>query len=144
MAIKVLNYAHDFELIAPVVTPGVSEEADGQDDGRQNREKKLVGVAVGETLRQLDSFMRSEKLYLDPQLTIKTLGRKVSIPTNQLSELINGELGMNFCNYVNSFRLADVKKLLAEDAERNILDAASQAGSTVRVHSMRRSSKTPG
>ena len=128
VAVKVLNYAHDFELIAPVIAPGFCDDADGRDKGRRNRDKNPVRDDVEETIRQIDSFMRSSKPHFDPQLTIKTLGRKLAIPTNQLSELINGELGMNFRNYVNSFRIREVKRILAEEAETNILEVALKSG----------------
>ena len=92
------------------------------------------GKADDETIKKLSerllAHMESSKPYLDPELTLVDLARQLEISRNQLSQVINAGVGDNFYNFINKFRVEEVKRLINHDSSRQytILALASDAG----------------
>ncbi|MEL6256691.1 MAG: hypothetical protein AAFR87_32120, partial [Bacteroidota bacterium] len=63
------------------------------------------------------AYMEHEKPYLEVDLSLALLARKVNIHPNTLSQLINSYSGGNFFEFVNSYRIEAVKKELMETKE---------------------------
>ncbi|WP_347156716.1 helix-turn-helix domain-containing protein [Pontibacter chitinilyticus] len=78
----------------------------------------------------LQKYMETEKPYLDPELTIHALAEKLSISRNHLTEVINETLGQNFYEFVNAYRVEEVKRLLADArfAHLNLAALGNEAG----------------
>ncbi len=81
-------------------------------------------------LDKLVSFMARQKPYLDPELSLNALAQQVNISRSQLSQLINDGLGENFYDFINKYRVEEVKRLMAdpEMAHYNLLGIAFEAG----------------
>lgn len=62
----------------------------------------------------LDGLMRERALHHDPDLSLERLGRRMGVPARSLSTAINRVRGQNVSQYVNSHRVADACRLLAE------------------------------
>ena len=62
---------------------------------------------------RLDGLMQGQKAYLDPDLTLARLSRKLVIPAKQLSASINRVKGVNVSRYINDLRIAEACDLLA-------------------------------
>lgn len=60
------------------------------------------------------SLLESEKLYLETDLTVERLAKRLHLPTRSLSAAINQQEGINVSQYVNAFRLRHAAQLLAE------------------------------
>ncbi len=60
-----------------------------------------------------DYFIR-EKPYLNPDLSMQMLSDYLKIPKHQLTEVLNQDLGKNFFQFVNEYRVNAVKKMLAD------------------------------
>jgi AraC-like DNA-binding protein len=56
-------------------------------------------------LGKLDDFMIRQKPYLDPDLTLSRLGRKLIAPAKNLSAAINRSKGENVSRYINRHRI---------------------------------------
>lgn len=56
-------------------------------------------------IARLDAVMAEGQLYLDPDLTLSRLARKLHVPIKQLSVAINMVKGENVSRYVNGFRI---------------------------------------
>jgi AraC-like DNA-binding protein len=80
--------------------------------------------------RQLLDYMRTAKPYLEPRITIGELAQRLDVPANELSRVINEQLGQNFFDFINGYRVAEFKNLLAEPANRHLtlLSLAHEAG----------------
>jgi AraC-like DNA-binding protein len=63
--------------------------------------------------------MSGAKLYLEPGLTLNDLSRKLGVNTTVLSFTINNGFGKNFNDFVNEFRIEDVKKMLLSGKAEN-------------------------
>lgn len=69
----------------------------------------------------LQTHMQNHQPYLEPNLTLNRLAEQVQLSANQLSQVINTQAGGNFHDYVNQFRVEEVKKALVESDEQIIL-----------------------
>ena len=58
-----------------------------------------------EVVARLDRLLADRKLYLDPDLTLGRLSRRLGVPVKQLSAAINRSTGENVSRYVNGFRI---------------------------------------
>lgn len=66
-----------------------------------------------EIVARLGALMEAEKLYLDPDLTLTRLSRRMIVPVKQLSAAINKVTGENVSRYINGARIAAAKDALA-------------------------------
>ncbi|HTJ52679.1 MAG TPA: helix-turn-helix domain-containing protein [Cyclobacteriaceae bacterium] len=74
--------------------------------------------------------MVEKKPYLDAELTLSTLAKDLSMSRNQLSHLINVGVGANFYDFVNKYRVEEVKRLMTDPQVKNfnLLGIALEAG----------------
>jgi len=87
-----------------------------------------------ERLKQLallvDKEVRRRKYFLDPQISITSLCRKVGTNRSYLSQAISFGCGANFCAYINQLRIEEImcydKRVLTN--EESLYDAALACG----------------
>lgn len=80
--------------------------------------------------KKLTDYMKNEKPYLNPQFNMEMLSEGVGINRNHISSVINGKIGYNFFNYVNYYRVEEVKERMInpENAKYTILAVAFDSG----------------
>ncbi|GAA4273323.1 helix-turn-helix domain-containing protein [Aquimarina gracilis] len=80
--------------------------------------------------KELDFLMKEAKMYRDPNLGLESMARKLKISSNYLSQLVNKLSGYNFADYVNRFRIEDVKSKLRNPSfvHYTIISIALEAG----------------
>jgi AraC-like DNA-binding protein len=67
-----------------------------------------------EYLNRLKDFMLEEKPYLEPELTINDLASRMNVSAKTLSQVINENMKQNFFDFINSYRIAEAKKILSD------------------------------
>ncbi len=79
---------------------------------------------------QLLEYMRTEKPYLNSELTAVDLAKTLNLTRHQLSQILNEQLGKNFYDFINSYRVEAFKANLQDPAfaNYNILGIALEAG----------------
>ncbi len=80
----------------------------------------LTAEKAGEYLARLQKLMATEKPFLDKDLTINSLAEKLALPSHHLSQIINERLQQNFFEFVNSYRVEEAKRLLADPANKHL------------------------
>lgn len=112
--------------------PGLFHQIDHefriQQKTERYRKSKIQHLDVAKTLSQLEDTMVRERMYADEQLTIQKLADILEIRTDQLSELLNNVLGIDFRRYITEFRVAAARQMLQEQPERSILAIAYNVG----------------
>ncbi|MBK7104935.1 MAG: helix-turn-helix transcriptional regulator [Ignavibacteriae bacterium] len=90
----------------------------------------LTEDKADEYLKNLLEIMKDDKPHLDTKLSLNNLADKVGISSHNLSEIINTKLEQNFYDFINSYRVEEVKKLITEDKEGkyNLLAHGFEAG----------------
>ena len=64
---------------------------------------------------RLESFIVDSTAYLDPDLTLRQLSSEVGMSLHDLSEVINNGYGVNFNEFINRYRVEEVKRRLLDD-----------------------------
>jgi AraC-like DNA-binding protein len=85
--------------------------------------KYLRGAVPPEDARELEQritrAMETEKAFLDPELDLSGLAECVGAARNQLSYVINRNLGKSFYDLVNEHRVREVIRLMDDSARAN-------------------------
>jgi len=69
-------------------------------------------------LRRLDGLMTTDRLYLDPNLTLSRLAQSLSVPEHRLRRVIHQGLGQrHFSGFINGYRLCEVRRDLDDPAK---------------------------
>ena len=76
------------------------------------------------------ALMARERPYRDPDLTLPDLAEQLDTTPHKLSEVLNGELSQTFYDFVNGYRVEDVRRRLGEPTSKqlNVLTLAMDAG----------------
>lgn len=79
---------------------------------------------------QLKRLMEEEALFEEPDLTLPILAEKMKMTRRNLSQLINQKTGVNFNRFVNQYRVAAAKEILADPKfdHLNLLGVAFEVG----------------
>lgn len=83
----------------------------------QGKAKKTVlpEVKVNSLLDNLLSYMENEKPYLSAKLNISDVSMKLDCTEIELSQLLNNHLNVNFSNFINTYRVNEIKHRLNQD-----------------------------
>jgi AraC-like DNA-binding protein len=100
-----------------------------------NSEEKYAGSTLKEPdaeahAKKLKIYMAEKKPYLDPNLTLPQLAGELNIPSHHLSQVINKNIGQNFFDFINRYRIKEVKsKITHPDYQKySVLGIAFEAG----------------
>lgn len=92
--------------------------------------KQPLSQELKDNKRVLSDYFDKEKPYLDSELNLITLSRKLNMSRSQLSEVINEGFGKNFNDFVNSYRVEAIKQMFREGKhkELSLLGIALECG----------------
>ena len=65
-------------------------------------------------MNRLNNYMLEEKPYLNPELTIKDISDHLNISRHHITQVLNERIEKNFYNFINEFRLEEVKKRIVD------------------------------
>lgn len=85
-----------------------------------NNSSALNDSTSMQMLSTLKDFMQTEKPFLNPQLTLRSLANQINIHPNQLSWLLNEHLKQNYNEYINQYRVEEFKKLAVDSSNKHI------------------------
>jgi AraC-like DNA-binding protein len=86
---------------------------------------KYAGVVlkdseIQEYVDKLKHFMLIEKPYLDANISLPELANKLNIPSHHLSRVINEQFGTNFFDFINRYRIDEVKIRIGNPKYENL------------------------
>jgi AraC-like DNA-binding protein len=95
-----------------------------------NGSVKLTETQIEQYTEMIANYMKMKKPYLVPSITIDEISEDLSIPSWQLSHVINKSFRENFFNFMNEYRIEEAKKRLEdpEDTDRTILEILYESG----------------
>ncbi len=98
-----------------------------------------------EIMDRLEALMNDDRLYLDPDLTLGRLARRLGLPAKQLSAAINRSTGENVSRYVNRARVAEAQRALkaGQSVTQSMLSAGFQTKSNFNREFLRVTGQTP-
>ncbi len=112
-------------LRQPEIFAGISQNETAKYQG-----SNLTPGQIEEYKEQLLTLLKTEKPFLNPQVSIADLSEKLSVPTKQLSQVINQSFDKSFFDFINSYRIQEVQHILttSKDDKLTVLEAMYQAG----------------
>ncbi len=69
---------------------------------------------ISEAVVKLRLLMDAERMYLNPNLSVKDIADRLTISSRLLSALLNQHLKTNFNDFINEYRVNHVKKMLID------------------------------
>jgi len=97
-----------------------------------NNEKNiLLNEDTEEEYNKLILFMNEKKIFLDPELCLDELSFHAKIiPPHRLSQIIKKHEGINYCEFLNKYRINEFINLLNDNKnnKKSILELAYDAG----------------
>ncbi len=111
-------------------SPELEKALSGQDNTKPETKYKrsaLEQEQVERIAKKVHSVMQEQNLYLDENLSLHDLAKKLRISPNYLSQTLNDHLKESFFDYVNRWRIEHAKRLLTSK-DATILDIAMESG----------------
>ena len=72
-------------------------------------------------LNRLTNLMTEEKPFLNPDLSLLELANSLGVTKEDLSQVINEQLDLNFKNFLNKYRIEEAKKKLLDPKENQFV-----------------------
>lgn len=121
-------------LMHPFLFSEVIKDKDDSNVGKESARPKYQRSSMtdeqADTIAQkLLQHMRSEKPYLQPDLTINQLASQLELSrSSQLSQVFSQKMDEKFYQFVNRYRVEEAKKLLRQNPKKPVLDIALASG----------------
>jgi AraC-like DNA-binding protein len=81
-----------------------------------------------EMLEQITDYMKINKPYLNPSITLDEFSGLVCIPAYYISQILNTNLNQNFYDFINSYRIEESKISLKTNPDHTILQVLYDTG----------------
>jgi AraC-like DNA-binding protein len=90
----------------------------------------LQPANIQEVVTNLKKAMETDRVFLNPNLNLDILSQHSSIPSKTISSVLNQHLQKSFNEFVNGYRVEEVKRRLQETPQSNltILGTALESG----------------
>lgn len=113
-----------------VVLIETGEPGQKKDKADSYKKSGLTDQVASDVLNKLNEVMKNKKPYLKNDLNLSDLASIINVSNHNLSEIINKKLDQNFYDFVNSYRVEEVKRLIEKDGENkfSILALGFEAG----------------
>lgn len=91
---------------------------------------KLEDTELQKCCDKVSHYMTTERPYLDSDITLPKLAAELNVSTHHLSQIINEVHGKNFFNFINEYRVNEVKRKIQDPAFDNysLLGIAFESG----------------
>ena len=91
---------------------------------------KMEGHELQQCCNKVGQFMKTNRPYLDSDLTLPKLAEDLNVSTHHLSQVINEMHDKNFFNFINKYRVEEVKRKIQDPKYQNysLLGIAYESG----------------
>ena len=121
---KILMATQSLVSLAPVLASVAAGEPFEQQHETASPPKQAPSIAIpGELLPLLDKLlacMTTEKPYLEPELSLADLARRMHTNPVLLSQVINAGAGKNFNDFVNEYRVEEFKRQVCQPTNAHL------------------------
>lgn len=90
--------------------------------------KKLSDEEAKHWLNKLEQLMEDPQVFRNPNLKLQDLAQELRLSPHQLSQFLNDNLGKNFTQFINEYRIVEACKLLETDTLLSIEGIGDEVG----------------
>jgi len=95
---------------------------------KKYQNKKIDSQEAERLVADLDQLMESERIFTNSDLKLKEVADRLAIPSHQLSQLLNDNLGTGFKPFINKYRIQRACELLATDHQLSLEGIGYEVG----------------
>lgn len=108
----------------------INIESYTNESSRKYKQSLFNSEELNNYKERLQKFMDQDEMFLDPELSLRSLAQYMNLSANHLSQLLNEGFQQNFANYVNTYRLEYFKGKLrdAQSSHLTLLAMAYDSG----------------
>lgn len=112
-------------LRQPELFAGISQKETAKYEG-----SSLTREQVESIRERLLAFIKSEKPFLDPQMSLAQLSKNLSVPSKHLSQVINQSFDKSFFDFINAYRIREAQQIFKDsgDAKLTVLEVMFEVG----------------
>jgi len=110
----------DFRILVKGTKEHGQENPDDSANKSTAQQSQLPDSGLEKLNLQLVHFMEKEKPFLNPELSLPSLAQDLDMPRNQLSMVINQMHQKNFYEFVNQYRVDEVKRLMSDASNKHL------------------------
>ena len=109
---------------------GRSNQITSAGNGLKYERSSLTDDRAEVGLQRLMTALEEEKIYLDADITLQSVAKRLAIPAPHLSQIVNERLNQTFSDLINRYRVEEVKRRLIDPAcqHYSLLAIAEEAG----------------
>lgn len=134
LAMSVFIYTIAYKALRqPEVIVTTEELIEDENSSAKSYSKSGLNEEEANThLKKLLFIMENDKPYTNDKISLLDLANMVGISSHNLSEIINTKIEQNFYDFINTYRVEEVKKLIKKDIDQtySILAHGFEAGFT--------------
>jgi len=109
-------FAHSGSALVPEIRQAQAVES----DRTKYKKSNLTEEKAREYLERITTLLETERLYLQPDLTIQEISDKLEVPKHYLTESLNTYMGKNFYTLINEYRISEFKALAADEKNKHL------------------------
>lgn len=100
----------------------------GLEESVKYKSSKLTKEEADEWVKKLDKFVKENKPYFNPELSLNQLAESINVPPRILSQIINEYFNQNFQDYINKLRIEESKRILLDSKNKTVLEILYEVG----------------
>jgi AraC-like DNA-binding protein len=96
----------------------------------ESNKDKTVEKITDSAIQKVQEGMETHKFFLKQNLNIEEFSKRINLPVKEVSVVINKHYHTNFFEFMNSYRVAEAKRLLSDatKSDLTIMDILLEAG----------------
>lgn len=87
---------------------------------KERKTRKPDQSIIKDQVEKIEAYVESERPYLNPSLSLRSLADQLEIHPNQLSWLLNESIGQNFNEFINKRRIEHFKQIVLDPDNSHI------------------------
>ncbi|WP_159519732.1 two-component regulator propeller domain-containing protein [Sunxiuqinia indica] len=93
---------------------------EAHEDVRKYQSSGLSDKDLNVIVEKIRHYVKTEKAYLNADIKLSEVANKLNIPTHHISQALNQVLDQGFSDFLNKYRVREVRYLLENDAQKNL------------------------
>lgn len=104
--------------------------SDIKDKEEKYKKTKLSENQLNSHLKKIEAHIINNRSFTDPEINLQKLAEELDILPHYISQVINSKLNKNFYQFINYYRVEEIKKALKDRSldNQNIITIAFDAG----------------